>query len=64
MGKIKQEDIICWQDQNGRILCEKCHHENVESFPDITDDKAVPITDKDVYETDYIYCDQCKERVQ
>ena len=64
MGKIKQEDIICWQDRNGRIFCEKCHHENFESFPDITHKKAVPITDKDVYETDYIYCDQCKERIQ
>ena len=54
MGIIKSDDVIAWEDKNGRILCSKCE--------DQEEDK--PLTRDDIDEEDYVVCDDCGERIQ
>ena len=61
MAKINLEDVICWADEQGNILCPAClRKEFLGHYPSAW----TPIFSDENSEEEYIYeCDTCKERM-
>ena len=57
MPTFKLEDVICWADNNDKVLCSDCFN---KEFPDYPSDWE-PIFSKNDGEMVY-ECDSCKER--
>lgn len=53
MGRVKLDDVIGWESNNGRIFCDDCEKSGENLFP---------LTEADV-EDEVVTCDECKMRI-
>jgi len=58
MPKIKIEDVICWANEEDKILCPECFEKEYPDFPS----DWTPIFEAEEKEAIY-ECDNCKERI-
>jgi hypothetical protein len=59
MPIYNEEDIIAWENSDGKVVCVECYDKDPENFKDYT-----PIEkDNSVYENKIIFCDECEKRI-